>query len=79
MEVGGAQQEIDQVYMDDRDSRPMVRLSPTRIPNPHIADFLQQRLHVDTKSPRVWCRIDNASKIRDMLVIEAQENIKNRP
>jgi hypothetical protein len=53
----------------------VVQISPTRIPSPHIADFLQERLHVDTQSPRVWYRIDNFGHITDTVIIEEHQNL----
>jgi hypothetical protein len=80
MAAGGSQQAIDQVdSMEIDDLGPWFELSPVRIPIPRIAYFLCQRLHVDTQSPKVWCRTDNVGQIRDMLLIEVQENIENRP
>jgi hypothetical protein len=72
MEVDGVQQAIEKVdSMEIDDLGPVVLLSPIRSPNPCIVYFLCQILHVDTQSPRVWCRNDNVGHIRDTLLIEA--------
>jgi hypothetical protein len=70
MAVDGVQQEIDKVdSMEIDDLGPTVLLSLVRTPNPRILYFLHEILHVDTQSPRVWCQTDNASQIRDTLLI----------
>jgi hypothetical protein len=78
--VSGAQQEINNVdNMEIDDSGPTIQHSLAGTPCPHIIYFLYQILHVNTQSPKVWCKNDSDGHIRYTLLIEAHKTTQNRP
>jgi hypothetical protein len=71
MAANGAQQAIVKFYsMEIDDPRPVIQPSSVRSLISLISDFLHHKLHVDTQSPKVWCRTNNNRNIRVMLIIE---------
>jgi len=56
--------------MDYEESVPMICSSPILETSLRIKEFLQQRIHIDDQSTRLWYRNDEHDNIRDTLIIE---------